>query len=946
MCVAVATDASDVPTARDRKKTLFRMLVLFTTLILSFPISTGGALCAKAEEGARAMPNLRHEGMLFAVAFSPGGKQLASANDQYINLWDVASGSLIRRWKGHGEQTFSLAFSPANEHELWSSGQDGLISVWNIVTGQRTAEIKGNGVKSIVFSSDGKLVLSSGEDGLLLRDARSKAIKRVFSKGSFRSGRFSSDGRSVFAIERASEKKEILPGSEELGEVATLQDKVGQWDTNSGILITIFPIKQALAFVLDTSTDSSRIVVSAYDSVRLYDSRSRTLIKELTDTPSSSARFLPNSDVVVTTELKLFDSVTGNLLGVLGDSGSEQSPYWLPSLLPGIGGLALLFHQVALPPLKPVIENTSEPLEQEHQPSAVAISPDGAIVAAADNERLRLWDVRTRQPIRSLGVPIVRPNVAFTIEEGVALSLDTGATKLFGKGSSLAVGDGTIRPGNDLVYVDNFFPDNRLRVKEVKNGLHFTVRDLRGYTNFSLSLDGRSLVASDLNGVLHLIDPITGVTKRSFGETSEQVPLVGYSAEASYAVAVYRNRVVLWNTATGDHLQDFDLPIALTMSDEDTHKLAGSVQFSNDGSHFLLENDGKLLLGSIPSGRIKYLSDEATSCGFSHSGGKILAEVGPKFMVWDTYSTKQDVYAGLEDVSCPVISNGGRYFMVSSATEPSTSVLRADSGEEMVKIFQYNRDGWAMTDSIGRFDAGDVGSVEGISWLMPDDPLRPLSPEIFMRDYYEPNLLGRLLACHEAEASGKNADACREGFKPVRPLGELNRIQPEVKFGGIRRGASADEVLVVVEVADKEDKTQKNGRTSTGVYDVRLFRDGQLVGQWPEPKEDAAVGDELDAWRRASRVVTADGKATYTFPVRLAGGDRGKKVTFTAYAFNEDRVKSATATDDSYTVPQDIAVPARPRAYVVTVGVNKYEKQSLRLNFAVADAEAIETALE
>ncbi|MES0139626.1 hypothetical protein NKJ88_32640, partial [Mesorhizobium sp. M0016] len=788
---------------------MFRMLALFTILMLSFPISTGGALYAKAEEGARTMPNLRHEGMLFAVAFSPSGKQLASANDQYISLWDVASGSLIRRWKGHGEQTFGLAFSPANEHELWSSGQDGLISVWNIVTGQRTAKIKGNGVKSIAFSSDGRLVLSSGEDGLLLRHTRSKAIKRVFSKGSFRSGRFSSDGRSIFAIERASEKKETLPGLEELGEVTTLQsdEKVSQWDTKSGALISSFPIKQSLSVVLDISPDSSRIVVSAYTGVRLYDSRSGTLIKELTDAENSSARFLPNSDVVVTTELKLFDGLTGKFIGVLDHPGSAQSLYWAPDLFPVIGSFVPLFQQLVLPPLKAIFQKNDELLEKKHRPFVVAISPDGAIVAAADNNRLRLWDVRTRQPIQSLGVPIIWPNVAFTIEEGVALSLDSGVTKVFGNGSSLTVGYGTIPPSNGSVYIDDSFPDNRLIVKKIENGMHLTVRDLRGYTSFSLSHDGVHLVASDVNGVLHLIDPITGVTKISFGKASEQTPLLGYSAEASYAVAVYRNRVVLWNTATGDHIQDFDLPIALNESDEVSHEVAGSVQFSNDGSHFLLENDGKIFLGSVPKGRIKYLSAEATSCGFSRSGAKVLARVGSKFIVWDTYSTEKHVYVGIEP-SCPVISDGGRYYMVSSAVEPSTSVLRIDSGEEMVKIFRYDRDGWAMTDPIGRFDAGDVGSVEGISWLMPDDPLRPLAPEIFMRDYYEPNLLGRLLACHEAVTSRKNADACKEAFKPVRSLASLNRIQPDVQIVSVKAGPTPDVALVEVEASGKVDASQ------------------------------------------------------------------------------------------------------------------------------------------
>jgi hypothetical protein len=68
-------------------------------------------------------------------------------------------------------------------------------------------------------------------------------------------------------------------------------------------------------------------------------------------------------------------------------------------------------------------------------------------------------------------------------------------------------------------------------------------------------------------------------------------------------------------------------------------------------------------------------------------------------------------------------------------------------------------------------------------------------------------------------------------------------------------------------------------------------------------------------------------------------------VRFTAYAFNEDRVKSETATDDSYRVPDDV-VPARPRAYVITIGVNGYQNPQWKLGFAVKDAEDLSAALQ
>ena len=57
---------------------------------------------------------------------------------------------------------------------------------------------------------------------------------------------------------------------------------------------------------------------------------------------------------------------------------------------------------------------------------------------------------------------------------------------------------------------------------------------------------------------------------------------------------------------------------------------------------------------------------------------------------------------------------------------------------------------------------------------MPDAPFTPLSFEVFMRDYYEPNLLPRLLKCTEE-------GNCDKEFKPVRNLTALNRTQPKVE---------------------------------------------------------------------------------------------------------------------------------------------------------------------
>src|SRR5690606_9467330 len=81
----------------------------------------------------------------------------------------------------------------------------------------------------------------------------------------------------------------------------------------------------------------------------------------------------------------------------------------------------------------------------------------------------------------------------------------------------------------------------------------------------------------------------------------------------------------------------------------------------------------------------------------------------------------------------------------------------------------------------------DLEDIQGLHWIMSDDPLNPLPLEVFMRDYYEPRLLSRILA--------------GEDFPEIKGLLERNRAQPEVRITTIE--PSSDEpnrVDVTVEV--------------------------------------------------------------------------------------------------------------------------------------------------
>jgi hypothetical protein len=244
---------------------------------------------------------------------------------------------------------------------------------------------------------------------------------------------------------------------------------------------------------------------------------------------------------------------------------------------------------------------------------------------------------------------------------------------------------------------------------------------------------------------------------------------------------------------------------------------------------------------------------------------------------------------------------------------------RVSDGALLATLASFVDGRWAVTDPSGRFDVADLEDMPHMHWVMPDDPLSPMPLEAFMKDYYEPRLFARILA--------------GETFTPVRPLADLNRVQPEVKIA-VGSADAADPSLVRVTVA-ASGATRDNLRsgkavpTRTAAHDLRLFRDGQLVGHADGPLAQAAAAP-----------------FSRTFTVRLPLSKAGQEVVFSAYAFNDDRVKSRTVRA-AYTAPAlPPAVASRKgTAYVFTMGVNSHDNPAWNLNFAANDARSVRRSL-
>src|SRR5262249_23766525 len=118
-------------------------------------------------ESARVHFRSEVSGMMWAVTFSPDGKQVAACSGDLgsasVHVWDADTGAKLFTLKGHANFVWKVAFHPTAAR-LASGSDDATVKIWDLATGRETLTLRGHfgGISGVAFSPDGSRLASAG----------------------------------------------------------------------------------------------------------------------------------------------------------------------------------------------------------------------------------------------------------------------------------------------------------------------------------------------------------------------------------------------------------------------------------------------------------------------------------------------------------------------------------------------------------------------------------------------------------------------------------------------------------------------------------------------------------------------------------------------------------------------------------------------------------------
>ena len=522
--------------------------------VLVFRVATG--------EKTRSLP--KHEAVGHAVAFSPDGKFLATAcGDESVRLFDAATGSLSREIACHRKGSYSsvqsLAFTPDGKTLVAGTSQ-GSVRLFDVASGrplEQPFSHEGT-IRGLAWSPDGKTLATSAYGTQLLVFDLASGKSRALEPGGGRPLAFSPDGKLLAA------------GS---GDGAVL-------DATSGtVVMKLGRLGDAVAF-----SPSGKTIAESGMRLVLYDVAERRELLTSSLPPGRGVAFSPDGATLavgVEGGIAILDSAGAQLRKISGHKGDIRGVAFSPDgqtvASAGADGTVRLAKSSG-----PEVWCSRRLSDFGGiQASSVAFSPDGRTIAAGfTDDHVLTFEASSGALLEDLsghegGVECVAfspdgTRIASGSQDGTVLIWQVhpgtrieGTEAPWKRGAREDDVDDSKRRAESVIFApsgallarcDHDLEHDGLFLWDAKS--HDARRYLVGRSGLSaaivLSRD-QSFLALPRRSHLELIDPGTGKAIRTLDGHTDSIAGVALSPDGeTLASAGSDKTIVIWDPKTGD----------------------------------------------------------------------------------------------------------------------------------------------------------------------------------------------------------------------------------------------------------------------------------------------------------------------------------------------------------------------------------------------------------